>query len=104
MPRRGATQVRMSPHPLAFGRPPCAGTTTPPRPTSSIEAATVPAGGPGRLSCRAIKDRERPAGQLEAVIERLDVEALAGDAEAIERVAQRRGVEFRGAFDDGIGW
>ena len=38
-------------------------------------------------------------GQAEAVIERLDVEALPGDAEAVERVANGRRIQLRGAPD-----
>jgi hypothetical protein len=47
----------------------------------------------GRTACRAVEDRECAAGKPEARIERLDVQALPGDAESIERIADRGRVE-----------
>jgi ABC-type hemin transport system ATPase subunit len=48
----------------------------------------------GRVAGGPVEDRERAPGQPEARVERLDVEALAGDAEPIERIADRRRVEL----------
>ena len=56
----------------------------------------------GRVARGTVENRERAAGQPEAGIERLDVQALAGDAEPIERVADRRRVELRGTIQIGV--
>ena len=64
-----------------------------------VDVVTNRAGGIAR---GAIQDREGAAGQAEAWIERLDVQALPGDAESIERVADRRRIELRGALHIGV--
>src|SRR6185437_11729093 len=46
IPRRCAISVRMSPHTVAFSRPPLSITTTEPGVTSSMNSPTVPAGFP----------------------------------------------------------
>ena len=50
-----------------------------------VDVIAYRAGGRGR---GAVEDREGAAGQTEAVVERLNAEALAGDAEAIKGVAE----------------
>src|SRR5690606_20122789 len=47
---------------------------------------------------RLVADRVGASGHTERVIARLDSEALTGDPEPVERIADRRRVELRGAF------
>ena len=44
------------------------------------------------------------AGHAEAAAARLDAVALANDAQLVERVAQRRGVELGSPFDVAVGF
>jgi hypothetical protein len=58
----------------------------------------VVADGPGRRGRRSIEDRVRAPRQPERVVERLEAEALTGDAQAVEGVAERCRVERRRAL------
>ena len=50
---------------------------------------------PGGISRRPVKNREGAARQAELRVQWLDVEALPRDAQPIQRVADRSGVELR---------
>ena len=51
----------------------------------------------GRLARGPVQNRKRASGQAHAVIERLDAEALAGDAESVHGVAESAVVSRRDA-------
>ena len=53
---------------------------------------------PGGFAHRAIEHGERPARRAKTWIAWLDIQALARNAQAVERVADRRCVEFACAF------
>ena len=55
-----------------------------------------------RVAHRRIGQGEGAASQAEAVVERLDPEALARDAELVERIAERCGVELGRTFDTAV--
>ena len=61
----------------------------------------VVAHGAGRVGRRAVEQRPGAAGHAEAAAARLDAVALAGDAELVERVGERGGVELGRARDVG---
>ena len=64
-----------------------------------VDVVTNRAGGSTR---GAIQDREGAAGEAESWIEWFDVQALPGDAESIERIADRGRIEPRGALHVGV--
>ena len=52
---------------------------------------------------RPVAQRERPPAQAERRVERCDAQALADDAQPIERVRNRGGRQRLQALDDGVG-
>ena len=58
-----------------------------------LDIVDVVADSPGRLAGGPVQNRERTTGHAETRVERLDVQTLAGDAQSIERIADRCRVE-----------
>jgi len=66
---------------------------------SGRDVVDVVADSPRGRAGRTVQNRERPARHPEPVIERLDVQALTGDAQPVQRVADGGRVEFRRALN-----